>query len=233
MPSARRALGRLVNSLPERQGTQVHRSVQAATRRLPGRSREPVSYVISPHPDDETLRLAGLVTALRHNRAGRLILVAIGDGGGSAQARRMGWSPDYEREYRRAEQAAAWSALTGGTGEIIRLGLWDRTHTPEVVRDALAPLVTKRAQFYVAAHEDDYHPDHLAVVEGARLLNAEFVRFSLAPLMEGEGKIYTPKPDSIDAVMIAVGAYEGFGQLSVRKEFRALREAGYRSRVTE
>ena len=40
-----------------------------------------------------------------------VVLVAIGDGGSSARARRMGWSPEQEQEHRRAEQAAAWAAL--------------------------------------------------------------------------------------------------------------------------
>lgn len=145
----------------------------------------------------------------------------------------MGWSPDYEREFRRAEQAAAWSALTGGTGEIIRVGLADNAYTAEEVHDALIPLNKKRAQFYVAAHEEDYHPDHRAVVAGVRRRNPAYARFSISPLMKDKGKIYRPSEGSVDAASIAVATYQNFGQLSVAKEFRALANAGYRSRVTE
>lgn len=140
MPSLRRAASRLVGALPEHQSMQLRQLVRGVERRLPG-YQGPVTYVVSPHPDDETLRLAGFVTWLRHRHPERqVVLVAIGDGGGSSRARKMGWSPEYEREYRRSEQAAAWSALTGGAGEIVRVGLWDNTFTPEQVRYALAPL---------------------------------------------------------------------------------------------
>lgn len=233
MPSLRRTASRLVSTLPEHQGNQLRRTVRGLRRRLPGGSGEAVTYVVSPHPDDETLRLAGYVTRLRERTRGRLVLVAISDGGASARARKMGWSSDYEREFRRAEQAAAWSALTGGRGEIIRVGLPDGGVTAEDVRDALAPLNKKGARFYVAAHDEDYHPDHRAVAGGVRLLDPAHARFSLSPLMKGTGKTYTPSEHSGDAVAIAVAAYQNFGHLSVADEFRALAKAGYRSRVTE
>lgn len=51
--------------------------------------------------------------------------------------------------------------------------------------------------------------------------------------MTGEGKTYRPSKTSLDAVSIAVAAYKNFGQRSVVSEWRALAEAGYRSRVTE
>ncbi|MGB3858705.1 MAG: PIG-L family deacetylase [Ornithinimicrobium sp.] len=233
MPSLRRPVSRLVRTLPEKRATQLRRTVRALGRRTVGGTREVVTYVVSPHPDDETLRLAGYVTRLRARTRGRLVLVAIGDGGASAVARSMGWSPGYEREFRRAEQAAAWSALTGGTGEIVRVGLQDNTYTAEEVRDALVPLNNKRARFIVAAHEQDYHSDHRAVVAGVRLLEPAYVRFALAPLMTGAGKVYKPSEVSLDAASIAVAAYKNFGQRSVVEEFRALVDSGYQSRVVE
>ncbi|MGB7448834.1 MAG: PIG-L family deacetylase [Ornithinimicrobium sp.] len=232
MPSFRRTASRLVSVLPEHRRRQVRRTVRAAERRLSG-SQQAVTYVVSPHPDDETLRLSGYVSRVRERTERRLVLVAITDGGASNVARKMGWSPDYEREFRRAEQAAAWSALTGGKGEIIRCGLRDGAVTPEAVRDALAPLNNKRAWFYLAAHEEDYHPDHRAVVAGARLLDPAHVYFSLSPLMTGKGKVFKPRSSSADAVSIAVAAYQHYGHLSVRNEFRALARRGHRSRVTE
>ncbi|MGB5951022.1 MAG: PIG-L family deacetylase, partial [Ornithinimicrobium sp.] len=233
MSRLRRIAGSLVRTLPKNRADRLRARVRALERRLPGASREPITYVVSPHPDDETLRLAGYVTRLRERSSQRLVLVAISDGGASARARRMGWSPDYEREFRRAEQAAAWSALTGGTGQILRVGLTDGAVTAEDVRDALAPLKTKGSHFYVAAHEEDYHPDHRAVAAGVRLLNPPHMRFSLSPLMKGKGKVYTPSEQSAGAVTIAVAAYRDFGQLSVSKEFSALAKAGHRSRVTQ
>lgn len=232
MSFARPAARRLLGALPEGQGRRVRRVLSAARRRLPG-AAGPVTYVVSPHPDDETLRLTGFVTWLHDQRPDhRLVLVAIGDGGSSARARRMGWSPEQEQGHRRAEQAAAWAALTGGTGEIMRVGLEDGAYTADQVRDAIRPLVTRGARFFVAAHEDDYHPDHLAVVAGVRAVEPAYARFSLAPLMSGKGTEYPPPEHAAEAAARAARAYEEFGQLSVPKEFHALVRSGYRSRVT-
>jgi len=219
--------------LPEQRRRQLRQTARAVERRLPHRSRQGVTYVVSPHPDDETLRLSGYLGRVREATRRRLVLVAVTDGGASGRARRMGWSPEYEQEFRRAEQAAAWSALTGGTGEIIRLGLREGDLTPERVRDALAPLNSRRAWFYAAAHQEDYHPDHRAVAAGLRLLEPAHAYFSLSPLMKGKGRVYRPRESTADSVSIAVAAYRHFGQLSVRAEFRALAEKGYRSRITE
>jgi LmbE family N-acetylglucosaminyl deacetylase len=231
MPSLRRIAGRLVSTLPAHREAQVRRLVRAGRRRN-GPAEPIVTYVVSPHPDDETLRLAGYVRRRYERTHGRLVLVAITDGGASGQARKKGWSPEYEREYRRAEQAAAWSAVTGGTGEIIRVGLSDNAVTAEDVRDALAPLSTPRARFCIAAHPEDYHRDHRAVVAGVRLLDPAHVRFSLSPLMTGDAQVSRPKGQAADAVKIAVDAYQGFGHISVPAEFRALVRSGYRSRLT-
>jgi LmbE family N-acetylglucosaminyl deacetylase/RimJ/RimL family protein N-acetyltransferase len=233
MSRVRSTVRRLLGVLPDRQADQVRRAARGVQQRLPGLGGEPVTYVVSPHPDDETLRLAGFVTWLHEQRPDhRLVLVAIGDGGASARARRMGWSSEQERDFRRTEQTTAWSALTGGTGEVIRRGLPDGAYTAEGVLDALRPLATKRARFFVAAHEDDYHPDHLAVVAGVRLLKPPHARFSLSPLMTGKGTEYAPPATAMRAAETAARAYEGFGHRSVPQEFRALVKDGYRSRVT-
>lgn len=44
--------------------------------------------------------------------------------------------------------------------------------------------------------------------------------------------MFKPPPSAADAVSIAVGAYDGFGKLSVPPEFRAHAKVGYRSRVS-
>src|SRR5690606_9085000 len=77
MSFARPAARRLLGALPEGQGRRVRRVLSAARRRLPG-AAGPVTYVVSPHPDGETLRLPGFVT-LQHGQrpAHRVVLLAL------------------------------------------------------------------------------------------------------------------------------------------------------------
>ncbi|WP_192796565.1 PIG-L deacetylase family protein [Serinicoccus kebangsaanensis] len=193
-----------------------------------------MTYIVSPHPDDETLRLSGYVTWIRANDPHRLVLVAVGDGGGSKRARRMGWPPDYEKEYRRAEQAAAWSALTGGQGSILRLGMPDGNYAAKEVRDSLAPLVKPDAHFVLAAHPDDYHSDHLACVEGLRRLSAGGKMFARSPLSPGrhDDVRFDPPSQYLPSAEVAAEFYRGFGHISVPPEFKALKASHYSSRVT-
>lgn len=193
----------------------------------------PVTYVVSPHPDDETLRLTGYLLRLR-GRIGpdhEIHLIAVSDGGGSAQARRLGWPVEREQEHRRSEQAAAFSALTGGRGAITRLGLADGHVTREDVVVGVRPLARRAARFVVAAHPEDYHDDHQAVVEAMTDLTGVQARFALSPVMKGSAKVFSPPGELMDAARIAYDAYAGFGQKSVAPEFRALRASGFVSRV--
>lgn len=199
-------------------------------------------YVVSPHPDDEVLRTAGYVTWSRTRRDQRYVLVAVTDGGSSSLSRRVGWTREQEQSYRRAEQAVAWSAMTGGEGEVVRLGLPDGALTPETVvgavRTTLPELLGSRVEVVVASHPDDYHPDHLAVAQAFRELAPQRLSFSLSPLMDPPVdprhlvRQVAPPPELLAAVQLAHDAYAGFGQRSVREEFAALAEQGFRSRIT-
>ncbi|GGB96237.1 PIG-L deacetylase family protein [Cellulomonas carbonis] len=182
--------------------------------------------VLSPHPDDETLRLAAYVLHCRQ-RGDRLTLLCASDGGASKAARKLGWSPEFEQEYRRAEQAGAWSALTGGQGRIVRLGLPDGGVTPEPVRDAIVQLGVSAV--VVAAHPTDEHRDHLACVEGAAAARVSVV-YALEPTGR-VGRLYLPPPELRAAAELAHRWYSGFGHRSVKTLFRAHQANRYASRV--
>ena len=209
----------------------LRRRARTGARRVAQAFSRPVTYVVAPHPDDETLRLASYIPWLCARTQHPVVLVAVSDGGASRRAELKGWTPAYEREFRRSEQAAAWSALTAGAGHIVRLGLPDGGVQAEEVGRALKKLDRRGARWVVAAHPDDDHPDHRAVVEAVQGLGARTVRFSLGTLMSGEASVYRPTRSSEDQIQIAVAAYENFGRQSVKDEFSALRRLGYVSRV--
>lgn len=197
------------------------------------------TYLIAPHPDDETLRTGAFVAWTRVKTDDQIVLVAVSDGGASKAARRRGLSSEQEMSYRRAEQNAAWAALTEGEGSIVRLGLPDGGLTAASVeaelRRALPGLSEPRARVVVAAHPDDYHQDHLAVVEAAKAISPRYLRFALAPLMEssGEVRVYRSPTAAAGRAQVAHHSYTGFGHASVRKEFAAHAEQKFESRVTK
>lgn len=217
------------------------RVVRSVTRKPPPPRRR-TTYVIAPHPDDETLRATGYITWLRGRRDNRFVLVAVSDGGNSSLSRRRGWTPEQEQAYRRTEQAAAWAAMTGGEGEIVRLGIPDGGITAEAVVRAvharLPEILGPGVEVVVACHMDDYHADHQAVAQAFRELAPRRLSFSLAPLMKSPRnpdhllREVAPSAQSLAAAQIAHDAYAGFGQRSVRKEFASLVTQGFRSRLT-
>lgn len=219
----------MLGHAPSRAALRKH--VRQGSRRVAAVLSRPVTYVVSPHPDDETLRLAAYIPWLCARTSHPVVLVAVSDGGASQRARIKGWTEAYEQEFRRSEQAAAWSALTAGAGQIIRLGLPDGNVQVADVRKALKKLDRRGARWVVAAHPEDGHPDHRAVAGAVRGLGHRVVRFSLGTLMSGEAALYRPTRSTSDQIQIAVAAYEQFGRQSVKDEFSALRRSGYVSRV--
>jgi LmbE family N-acetylglucosaminyl deacetylase len=112
--------------------------------------------VVSPHPDDETLAVGGLL----HDLAGlgwRVVLVAVTDG---------------ERAYpgipalgaiRQGELARALRHLGLGQAAVIRLGIPDGavSRDASVLAAHLSPLLV-RASWVLAPWPGDGHPDHEA-----------------------------------------------------------------------
>lgn len=189
------------------------------------------TVIYTPHPDDETLRLTSY-TLLCRERGDDLVLVAVTDGEGSAVRSRFGWTKTQLAQARRAEQAAAWSYLTGGRGEIIRLGLPDggvysrRGAVTAIARqmEALGPDV----EHYVAARPDDHHTDHRAVAQAVAASGNRVVRYGQEPGLPGGTRNPLPSGTLWDARR-AHGAYSEVGQTSTPALFAALEAANFQS----
>lgn len=136
------------------------------------------AVVVSPHPDDETLAVGGLLWLL--GRQGwHVVVVAVTDGARSHPATATRGAADLARR-RRAEQVAALELLGIGTTQLVRLGVPDTAvsgHEVELA-DTLTALARADA-WLIAPWESDGHPDHdaagraagrAAAVGGARLL---------------------------------------------------------------
>ncbi|WP_062209814.1 bifunctional PIG-L family deacetylase/class I SAM-dependent methyltransferase [Aureimonas sp. AU12] len=121
--------------------------------------------VIAPHPDDESLGAAALITAAA--LGGRKVgLVALTDGEGSHRGSTE-WPAERIAERRRSEQALALRELGAGEAEILRLALPDgasRWHPDfALAADAVAHLVDETGATALAATVGfDPHPDHEA-----------------------------------------------------------------------
>lgn len=151
------------------------------------------TYVLVPHQDDEMSRLAHylIMAALRGDR---VVLIQVTDGAATGVRHRLGLTPGQTTAIRDLEQKAALGFLTGGRGEIVRLGLPDGgANWRDVLAGAKkvigAPAAGK--EVYVATwHHDhaesvqpDKHPDHAACVLAARQLAKEghVVRYGRHP----------------------------------------------------
>lgn len=192
------------------------------------------TILVSPHPDDETLRGAGYVN-WAISRGDTLVLLALTDGGATGMGRREGLTPAQVMERRRAEQVGAWSALTGGTGTIVRAGIPDGAITADAATTAINQLLATYpgAEVYVAARPSDDTKDHREACAGAAASNAKVVRYMRAPADAGGGTaIYSPP--NPQACHDAVASY--WWTLGPRSSVGSIRNAmlahGYRTRVT-
>jgi LmbE family N-acetylglucosaminyl deacetylase len=207
-------------------------SAVAAVPPAAGPRRTTVVY--APHPDDETLRLAAVVTAARQ-RGDRLVLVAVTDGGASSLGPARGMSAAQVAGVRTAEQAAAWAALAGPDAPVVRLrwadGAVRAAALPGVAR-ALDARYGPDAHHVAACHAGDGNRDHVAVAVGLAAAGLGSLRCALAApdIATGAGEL-VPQADP-GAAQRADEAYAPFGHASVPGEFAALRDAGYASRVT-
>lgn len=126
--------------------------------------------VIAPHPDDEVLGIGGLVRALADSGAG-VELLGVTDGEAS-HPHSVTLPPAELAARRRAESAAALSALRLDNVTVTRLGFGDGQVC------AAEPDLTSVLARYLAGHDSstwclstwdgDGHPDHEAVGRAAR-----------------------------------------------------------------
>lgn len=197
-----------------------------------------LTVVVAPHPDDELIRGAGYVNWATH-RGDRMVLVAVTDGEATSMGPAERLEPEAVAQRRAAEQVGAWSSLTYGRGDVVRLGLPDGGLTVESVlaglTEALRDLavVNLPVEVYAAAHPDDITKDHLAVQQAVAACGVEVVRYLKDPLQSG-GATGTHYPVDQRAAREALSAY--WWTLGPRSSVAPLRNAlvsvGFRSRYT-
>ena len=187
------------------------------------------TVVYSPHPDDDMLRLSAYIN-FAADRGDRMILVAVTDGGASGVRTALGFTVPQFEAVRRAEQAAAWSYLTRGKGEIIRLGLPDGGVTGAPITAVARSLEGPGVEHYVAANAADYHRDHQATVAAAKNAGLATVR-TARPVGATNGSLYTVPSSRLWDVARASAAYREVGWVSVPSSFANLAATNYSSRV--
>ena len=145
------------------------------------------TVVIVPHPDDEVLGTAGLIT--HQVRAGvDVTVVAVTDGEAASPG-----GPLLARRRRREQRRALWCLGAGDAA--VRLQLPDSgvaRHESELVEQLVALMESD--DFVVAPYQDDYHSDHEACGRAARraasLVGCEMVQSLVW------GPLRRPAPDT-------------------------------------
>jgi LmbE family N-acetylglucosaminyl deacetylase len=113
--------------------------------------------VISPHPDDETLGVGGLISK-QISEGVPVQVVAVTDGENA-----YGRGDSTLAANRRMEQSAAVKQLGLKSSDVIRLGLTDSAVSSEqsTLAEYLLPLVSRETHIF-APWIGDFHPDHEA-----------------------------------------------------------------------
>ena len=200
-----------------------------------------VTVIWSPHPDDETLRLAAY-TQIATRRGDVVVLEAVTDGGASDVCKQLFATRQECEDARALEQQNAWHADTwfATPTRIERLELPDgAVRSADVQVKATAVTNYWRGlgydvEHYVAASTRDVHPDHVATARGVYAGAAgAVVRDSLSPDATSGGWQY--QPQDLAAAVDADEAYRQIGWRSTPALFKALRvncpNNGYCSRI--
>lgn len=192
------------------------------------------TIIWAPHPDDETLYLAGYIGVCR-KRGDQLILVAVTDGGASG-AKPSSWTVEDMMRVRREEQNRAWRSLAGADAPVIRMGLPDGGIDADRVMNLAASLEKiylndAPVEHYVGGStQSTQSPDHLAVAYGVKNAGVAICRGSKMPSdTTSGGSVYFP-PNITDAKN-AHDSYLAFGHKSVSSQFALLKSSGYKSRI--
>jgi LmbE family N-acetylglucosaminyl deacetylase len=179
------------------------------SRGAPAAFTDPRAVFVSPHPDDETLTMAGPIA--HHVAAGRVVHVVALTKGGASSARAVlngtrtspwwglthdpgqeGYDPLSVREFETArvsEFRAACSALGVRRENVHVYDLPDGAVTAAAVRSVLrADFAWPGASYKSLSYRWDNHPDHRAAGEALRQLQAE------QPAVWGDSRWYVYRP---------------------------------------
>jgi LmbE family N-acetylglucosaminyl deacetylase len=119
--------------------------------------------VISPHPDDETLGVGGLIST-QISEGTPVKVIAVTDGENA-----YGQGDSTIAANRRMEQTAALEQLGLKSSDIVRFGLTDSDVSSEqnTLAERLLPLVSNETHIF-APWIGDFHPDHEACGRAAQ-----------------------------------------------------------------
>lgn len=187
------------------------------------------TIILSPHQDDEVVRLAHYAT-IATDRGDAMVLVQATDGSATAVRTKLGVDGPTIARWRDREQALAWDWLTDGRGTITHLGERDGAANADRIYTGLRSVVDTCAgapEVYVATYipdatgavSADQHTDHVACVRAAQRLAADgvTVRFALHPTSKRGGTSYRARNTQQAArVEGAVHAYQTVGRRSTK-----------------
>lgn len=205
--------------------------------------------VLSPHQDDEIIRLSGYMIMMA-DRGDAVSLVQATDGAATRVGTTLGLPPARIAQLRYREQAHAWDWLTDekGKGQIYRLGLPDgggEGLTDAIYQrtsDVLWSMPGAKKELYVAtlypehslARTEDMHPDHIACARAAQRMAGDgvVVRYAVHPKATGPGGYsYHVPPEKRFRVEGAIAAYAVIGNRSTPSSLKHLMLTHGRTRV--
>lgn len=210
------------------------------------------SAVLSPHQDDETLRLSAYL-AFMADRGDEVALINATDGSSTVVRGDLGLTRAETTRIRNREQRHAWAHLTDGRGpSVINLGFRDGSADARAIYLAVLAQLQGMGgdpECYVAAYPPDRehsyrpsarggdnHPDHIACVEAGRMLAADgvTVRYAIHATQTHKpgGTVYETTDRQFLRVEAAVASYRTIGQRSVPDQFREVLATRGRSVVS-
>lgn len=114
--------------------------------------------ILSPHPDDETLSVGGLIADLKKDCD--ITIIAVTDGENAYED----VDAEYLRQVRIVEQNNALALLGIAPDKLIRLGIKDSAVAleEEYLKKSITPFIDSNT-LLIAPWIEDYHPDHKSV----------------------------------------------------------------------
>lgn len=205
------------------------------------------TYLLSPHQDDELIRLGGYIVQVT-DRGDEMHLIQATDGAATSVRHTLGVDASTISHWRNIEQRNSWQWLTNGSGQITYLNEPDGASNWQRIYNQIRPMMDATgptSELYVAAwHHDhpdaykseDLHHDHVQCVLAARQIAADgyVVRFAVNPRkgdLPGRSVKYQANPGQ---QMIRIeGAVDSYGVVGYRSASKSLDAArGGLTRVT-
>lgn len=207
------------------------------------------TLILSPHQDDEVIRLAGYIT-IASDRGDDLHLINATDGGATSVRKRLNLTRSEVTKWRNREQRHTWEWLTNGRGA----GKWTNLNEPDGaskwrnIRDGVLNTLSGMdgmSEVYVANwHHDrpdsvnaDKHHDHVQCNLAARALADQgiIVRYArhISQTHRNGTMSYVPSQQQFYRIEGAVAAFRVVGNRSTPESLRAVLNARGKSVITK